>query len=129
MKKDLNYVAGMEKAISKRYGEEAIQNPKSTWDQEKEKEYIQQLEKRIEKLRETEEESEKIEINGFLMPKKLLNREVVNNCTTCGKKLKTVRDDIYMNKYDCCESCFIEHIEGREQRWLDGWRPNQGENE
>ena len=80
-------------------------------------------------MRETEEESEKIEINGFLMPKKLLNREVVNNCTTCGKKLKTVRDDIYMNKYDCCESCFIEHIEGREQRWLDGWRPNQGENE
>lgn len=26
-------------------------------------------------------------------------------------------------KYGCCVNCEIEFIEGREQRWLGGWRP------
>ena len=51
MKKDLNDVASVEKAISKKYGEETIINPKSTWDEAKEKEYIQQL-KDLDKKRE-----------------------------------------------------------------------------
>ena len=117
MEKDLNYIASMEKAISKRYGEEAIQNPKNDWDDEKEKDYVQQIKSR----------AKKIEVKGFFMAKKLLNREVKINCSFCRNRLKTVRDDIYMNKYDCCERCFVEYIEGREERWLKGWRPNQGE--
>ena len=43
MKKDLNYIAGLEKAIKQKYGEEAVQNPSSNWTPEKEKEYLQQL--------------------------------------------------------------------------------------
>ena len=128
MEKDLNYIASMEKAISKRYGEDAIQNPKSGWSPEKEKEYIEQVKNRVSKLEEIEEQSEKIEVNGFFMAKKLLNREIKINCSICESRLKTVRDDIYMNKFDCCEKCFVEHVENREERWLDGWRPNQGDN-
>ena len=44
-KKDLNYIANVEKAISDKYGEETIQNPKSLWTKEKEEEYIKQLKK------------------------------------------------------------------------------------
>ena len=40
--KDLNYIAGLEKAIKKKYGPEAIENPAKHWDEEKEKDYIQQ---------------------------------------------------------------------------------------
>jgi len=29
--------------------------------------------------------------------------------------------------YGCCVNCFIEFIEGREQRWKDGWRPSPEE--
>ena len=43
MKKDLNYIASLEKAISKKYGKEAVQNPSSNWTPEKEKEYLEQL--------------------------------------------------------------------------------------
>ena len=43
MKKDLNEIASIEKAIKEKYGEEAIQNPKKTWDEEKEKKYLQGL--------------------------------------------------------------------------------------
>ena len=42
--KDLNYIAGLEKAIKKKYGPEAIENHAKHWDEEKEKDYIQQLE-------------------------------------------------------------------------------------
>ena len=128
MKKDLNYVASLEKAISKKYGEAAIQNPKGDWSDDKEHEYMQQLKQRAAKIEEIEEQSEKIEVNGFFMAKKLLNREIKINCSVCEGILKTVNDDIYMNKYECCETCFADYIEGREQRWLEGWRPNQGEN-
>ena len=36
-KKDVNEIAAIEKAISEKYGSEAIQNPKANWDEEKEK--------------------------------------------------------------------------------------------
>tara|TARA_R110000824_G_scaffold5670_9_gene26102 strand:+ start:35684 stop:36067 length:384 start_codon:yes stop_codon:yes gene_type:complete len=124
MEKDLNYIASMEKAISKKYGADAIKNPKGDWDPEKEKEYVEQLKNRTLKMQEIEEQSEKIEVKGFFMAKKLLNREVKIICSVCENKLRTVRDDIYMNKFDCCEKCYVDYVEGREERWLKGWRPN-----
>ena len=36
-KKDWDYIARLEKAIADKYGNEAIQNPASSWDKEKEK--------------------------------------------------------------------------------------------
>ena len=128
MEKDLNYIASMEKAISKKYGDDAIKNPKGDWDPEKEKEYVEQLKNRTLKMQEIEEQSEKIEVKGFFMAKKLLNREIKIICSVCETRLKTVRDDIYMNKFDCCEKCYVNYVEHREKRWLNGWRPNQGEN-
>ena len=35
-------IAAVEQAISKKYGDEAIQNPRANWDEEKEKEYLEQ---------------------------------------------------------------------------------------
>ena len=42
MSKDQDYIVRLEKAISQKYGEEATYNPKRFWDENKEKEYIQQ---------------------------------------------------------------------------------------
>ena len=42
--RDLNEIAKLEKAIKEKYGEEAIQNPKGTWDKEKEDKYTALLE-------------------------------------------------------------------------------------
>ena len=38
--KDPNYAAKVEKAIAEKYGKEAVTNPKSHWDDDKEKEYL-----------------------------------------------------------------------------------------
>ena len=42
-KNDPNYIVKVEKAIAEKYGEEAIQNPKRYWTDEKEKQYVKQL--------------------------------------------------------------------------------------
>ena len=122
-KKDLNYIAGLEKAIKKKYGEEAIENPAKFWDKDKEKDYIQQLEEFVEKQKKSEQDEEVENVDGVLVSRKLLNKEGIFNCPTCKKKLKTINDDIYFTKFDCCEICYIKYVEGREKRWLDGWRP------
>ena len=38
--KDLDYIAALEKAIKKKYGSDAIENPAKFWDEKKEKSYL-----------------------------------------------------------------------------------------
>ncbi len=121
--KDLNYIAGLEKAIKKKYGEGAIGTPAKFWAETKEQDYIEQLEAFIKKQKKAEQEHDAKNVDGVLISHKLLNKEGILNCPVCSKKLKTINDDIYFTKFDCCEKCYILYIEGREQRWLEGWRP------
>ena len=126
--KDWNHIAKIEKAIVKKYGKEAVQNPKSGWDEEKEKDYIQQLKEMVVKEEVYDEQSEKVEINGFLVPKKLLTKGTNKNCPVCGKFSLKSNDDICIIKYECCHTCFIKYVENREKRWKSGWRPETGDN-
>ena len=126
MDKDWNHIAKIEKAIRQKYGNEAIINPSSDWSSAKEKEYLEQLKEMNTKQYSLDEQQEKVEADGFLINKKLLTREtIILNCSVCTKRLKTVKDDIYNNKFECCHKCFIEYVEGREERWLEGWRPGE----
>ncbi len=125
--KDPHYVVKLEKAIAEKYGKEAIQNPKSGWTPEKEKEYIEQVKKIQEKRNQKQDASEKVETNGFLINKKLLNREQKRNCPVCESYSLEMRDDVYMTKFDCCFKCYVQYVEGREERWNTGWRPNTGD--
>tara|TARA_R100001594_G_scaffold98829_1_gene133355 strand:- start:72 stop:464 length:393 start_codon:yes stop_codon:yes gene_type:complete len=126
MKKDLNLndIARFEKAISKKYGPAAVENPRKHWDDEKEKSYQEQIKKLAEKERANEEKDEKVELDGFLISKKLLNRETTKrSCPVCREYSFKIRDDVFMNKFDCCYKCFVRWVEHREDRWLAGWRP------
>ena len=122
-KKDPNYVVRLEKAIAEKYGNEAIQNPRSTWTDEKEAEYIEQL-KEFHTHSETHEETEEVK-KGVFVPKKLLSNDSNRSCPVCNTYSFSPSDDIYMIKYDCCKNCYIRWVEDREERWLKGWRPNQ----
>ena len=113
--KDPDYLIKVEKAIQEKYGEEAIQNPKNNWTQEKEKEYLEQI-KIIAKL---EKPKEKIEVNGVLMPKKLFKKESKRTCPVCKTYSFNTRDDLYMAKYKCCFECYVQNVEGREEKWLN----------
>ena len=72
MKKDPNYAVKVEKAIAEKYGQEAIVNPKSQWDDDKEKEYLAELKSNY---RHDQAETEKVDLDGVLISKELLNRE------------------------------------------------------
>jgi len=126
IEKDWDKLAKFEQAISKKYGKEAVQNPKGNWTDEKEQKYLEQIKDLSEKESQLYEKDEKVDINGILIPKKLLNRESNRTCPVCDTYSFDVRDDVYMNKYDCCRDCYVKHVEDREERWQSGWRPNNG---
>ena len=121
-----NKIAGVEKAIKERYGEEAIAHRRANWDDEKEREYLEQIKKLAEKKRRVAEKTDKVDNGGFFVSKKLLNKESKRKCPVCSIYSFNTQDDVYMNKYECCFKCYIQYVEDREDRWKTGWRPNNG---
>ncbi len=126
MSKNPDYIASVEKAISDKYGEETIQNPKGNWDETKEKDYLEQMRGLYRKTKKLEEYQEKIDINGIKVSKKLLNRDALQTCPVCESFAKKTMDDVCLVKFECCYACYIQYVEDREERWLKGWRPNNG---
>jgi len=119
---DLNYIEGVEKAIQRKYGKKAVTDPRSSWSDEKEKEFSKQVQERREAK--TSKNKEKADAGGFLVRKKLLNTGADRNCPVCLTYSFSIKDDVYVNKFSCCYKCFVRHVEGREARWMNGWRPN-----
>jgi hypothetical protein len=79
------------------------------------------------KEQQKKEKVEKVEKDGFLISKKLLIKKSNRTCPICETYSFSAKDDVYMNRYDCCFKCYINYVEDREERWDSGWRPNQGE--
>ena len=122
-KKDPDYIVKVERAIAEKYGAEAVDNPKKFWNQEKEKKHVEQL-KQFYKDKE-EKEAKKVRKNNFLVSEKFLNNENSRECPVCGLYSFHLKDDLYMHKFECCFKCYIKYVEGREERWKTGWRPNK----
>lgn len=112
--KDPDQLIKIEKAIQEKYGDKAIQDPKKNWTPQKEKEYLFQ----IRKLWRKEKTTEKIEVDGVLLPKKLFIKESERTCPICNTYSFHGRDDLYMAKFKCCFKCYIQHVEGKEEKWL-----------
>jgi len=123
-KKDLNKIAYIEKAIIKKFGKETIVNPKSGWTDKKEQEYLEELKLFYAKQCKTVEDTEKTKEEGFLLSKNLINKKSKRVCLICETYSFNLKDDLYMNKFDCCFKCYIQWVEDREERWLKGWRPH-----
>ena len=121
--KDLNEIVKIEKAIAQKYGEDAIANPKHYWNEEKEKAYIEQL-KELSQIEKKNDKDQKINVDGVFISKKLLNRDSKRTCPVCYTYSFEIKDDLYMNRFECCNKCYIQWVEGREERWKTGWRPN-----
>jgi len=125
-KKDPNYVVKIEKAIAEKYGNEAVQNPKSFWTDEKEKEYVNQLKDLYKKS--NEKDDHQVDVGGVFISEKLITKESKRSCPVCSTYSFKSNDDVYMAKFDCCEKCYIQWVEDREERWLKGWRPSNENN-
>ena len=123
--KDFDHIARVEKAIAEKYGDEAVRNPRANWSENREKEYLEQMQELYLKQKKNDHSQEKIEINGIKVSKKLLNRESLKSCPVCGAFPKKSMDDVCIVKFGCCNKCYVQYIEGREERWQNGWRPNE----
>jgi hypothetical protein len=121
-------IAGIEKAIREKYGDAAVLHPRANWDDDKERDYLEQIKKLAAKKRRVSDTVDKVDNGGFFMPKKLLNKESERKCPVCSVYSFNIQDDIYMSKYECCFECYIQYVEGREERWQTGWRPDNGNN-
>jgi hypothetical protein len=123
--KDLDKVAAIEKAIAKKYGTETIINPKAFWTDEKEEEYLEQVKEFYKEEKKKEEQSDKVEKDGFFLPKNLITKKSKRKCPVCDIYSFERKDDLYMNKFECCFKCYIQYVEDREERWEKGWRPTK----
>ena len=85
---------------------------------------MQQLKEFYYKQRQKADNNEKVNKEGFLLDKNLISKESKRVCPTCDKYSFDLRDDLYMNKFECCRICYIQWVEDREERWLNGWRPD-----
>ena len=127
--KDPNQIAAVERAIADKYGEDAIINPRADWNEQKEKNYLEQMKELYRKVRRNEGYQEKVDVNGIKVTKKLLNRESVKCCPVCGVFPKKSMDDVCLLKFECCSTCYDKYIFGREERWKQGWRPDETQQE
>ena len=116
---DLNTIAKIEQAISNKFGSETIVNPKSLWTKEKELDYLEQIKIVYKKQFKRSQDAEKINKDGFLLSKKLLTKDEDRVCPACFEYSFELKDDLFMNKYDCCYKCYTYFVEGREERWMD----------
>ena len=66
------------------------------------------------------------EHKGFFITKRLLSKESKSKCSACSSQIKTLKDETCKTKWDTCFKCYVQWVEGREERWKEGWRPNEG---
>lgn len=124
----VTYIAKLERAIEERWGEEAAKNPRKDWDEEQQEKYEEEAEELNKKIFKNESEDVKVERNGYIVSESLMNRESRNNCEVCNSYSFKSRDDLYLNRFGVCYDCYFQYIDGREERWEKGWRPNNNEN-
>lgn len=113
MKKDINYIQALEKAVKDKYGEEATLNPKQFWDEDKEKDYINSVKVAAKNEYNNLQTQEKIEVDGLLIPKKLFNKKELKECTMCKIYSFNKKDDLYLNKFKVCYKCYVCNIEDK----------------
>jgi hypothetical protein len=118
---DWDKIAAIERAVKEKYGENAIHNPKANWNEDKEKNYIEQVKKQSIEESNKIQKLETIQENGFLVKKKLFTTKTSRVCPVkdCKRYSFNLKDDVYMNKFDCCYECYIKFVEGREELWQE----------
>jgi hypothetical protein len=124
---DLNKIAAVENAIAKKYGKEAIKNPRADWSDEKEQEYLEQLKKEAITERNKKTKVEKVDIESILDSAELFSEGSERTCPVCKVYSFSIKDDVYLSKYDCCFKCYIKHVEGREEAWQEKRKAILGE--
>ena len=123
MKKDPNYIAAVEKAITEKYGKDTVQDFRHEWEEQKEKEYLSQLkEMRIKRDKYSTKKDEVI-VGDVKITKRRTRQKDDRTCPVCKTYSFSQKDDLYMNRFKSCYLCYLDFIIGREKAWKSGERP------
>ena len=123
--KDWNYIAAVEKSIAEKYGKNTVQDFRSEWEEEKEKSYLEQLKVRTSKLNQRRDINETVIKDGLVIKKRNKNKAAERRCPVCKTYSFSRSDDLYMNRFECCQRCYVVFVVNREERWQEGWRPDE----
>lgn len=123
MSKDYNYIAAVEKAISEKYGKDTVQDFRSGWQPDKENQYLGQLKERRKKLSKKHKRRTSYTVGDVEIRISRKPSTSSRSCPVCKTYSFSSADDLYMNRFKCCEKCYIDYVEFREERWKNGWRP------
>ena len=123
MNKDYNYIAAVEKAIAEKYGKDTVQDFRSGWEPDKESAYLSQLGERRKKLLKKHKRKKTHTVGDIEIKTKRKPSTSQRSCPVCKTYSFSSRDDLYMNRFKCCQQCYIDYVEFREERWKSGWRP------
>jgi hypothetical protein len=123
-KNNLNYIAGVEKAIAEKYGRTAAQDFRSGWDPDHEKEYLRQLKECNNKVSALASRKE-TQMVGDVKITKRPTTESDRTCPVCKTYSFSLKDDLYMNRFECCYPCYLDFVIAREDDWEAGIRPSE----
>lgn len=56
--------------------------------------------------------------------KDMSSLRVPSFCPICGRVMRGSYATRTYYDFGCCDVCHVEFIEGREERWKSGWRPD-----
>ena len=124
-KKDPNYLAAVEKAITEKYGKDTVQDFRNQWQEDKEKDYLKQLKRLTKKNDNLSSTKEEFSVGDIKITKRRSKQKQDRTCPVCKTYSFSRRDDLYMNRFECCYECYVDFIEFRESAWENGERPTQ----
>jgi transposase-like protein len=122
-KKDPNYLAAVEKAITEKYGKDTVQDFRNQWQEDKEKDYLKQLKRLTKKNDNLSSTKEEFVVGDIKITKRRSKQKQDRTCPVCKTYSFSRRDDLYMNRFKCCHDCYLDFVIGREEAWKNGERP------
>jgi len=122
-KKDPNYLAAVEKAITEKYGKDTVQDFRNQWQEDKEKDYLKQLKRLTKKNDNLSSTKEEFVVGDIKITKRRSKQKQDRTCPVCKTYSFSRRDDLYMNRFKCCHDCYLDFVIGREEAWNNGERP------
>lgn len=115
--------ATLSQILEEKFGKFANIEAGSFWNGTKEEHLRNFLKSELKRLERVFAPEEYTSLHGVHFSKSMFIRKR-HNCTVCGKYNYKLDDLRYCFRYETCQRCYIRHIEARELRWKEGWRPN-----
>lgn len=115
--KDFNKIARAERSIETKYGKEAVINPRSNWTDEKELQYVKEIQKISLTYASCNTPKKEIIKDGYIVLESPSNAHRI--CPSCKEYSFKSKDDLYMTKFGVCYKCYLKHFEGRPHLWKE----------